>query len=203
MRVVLAAVAVLWSAMASAEEPAPAPADLHRHVGFFFHMELGGGYLRSDDGSGALSGAAFPATLSFGGAFAENWILTTDLSGTVAFAASPYLSDSSIGLAGLGGSVRHYFMPANIFVSLGAAATLLAHDALSPGGPLVGFGLQLSVGKEWWVGERSGIGIAGRLLVSVNRDRPTPASPSSGVEFFPPVTWTTLGAGIVVSMSYH
>src|SRR5262249_56674629 len=78
-------------------EPAAPPAPLapapevdptaHRHLGFFFHLDVGGGYFYSSAGTGtgvSISGPAAPLGLAVGGAVAENWIVAGELWGSLA-----------------------------------------------------------------------------------------------------------------------
>ena len=58
--------------------------------------------------------------------------------------------------------------------------------------PAVGFGATLSVGKEWWVSERWGVGIAGQFSFGSNKDK----GPGS------PPTWTTITPALAFSASF-
>jgi hypothetical protein len=56
-----------------------------------------------------------------------------------------------------------------------------------------GFGARLSAGKEWWLGHSQwGIGVAGHLMLSTNKDSGDHAP-----------TWNTTGAGIDFSATWN
>lgn len=62
---------------------------------------------------------------------------------------------------GVGPGITYYFMPANVYVS-GSALASLSVMALqgSTEGSKIGFGLHFLAGKEWWTGEQWGLGLA-------------------------------------------
>jgi hypothetical protein len=79
------------------------------------------------------------------------------------------------GTAGfLGPAVSYYFMPINIYVTAAVGLGMLGiyhdDDEDARGGPDDGFGLNLDVGKEWWVGEQWGLGAAGRSWYAIGTD---------------------------------
>src|SRR5215470_9946868 len=70
------------------QENGPAPSTestVHRHLGFFLHLDIGVGYLGTSAsqsaGGSTLSGAALPLSIAIGGAVAEDWILAGELWG--------------------------------------------------------------------------------------------------------------------------
>ena len=210
MRACLAVLGLVWPTIALAEEtdPTVGVADVHRHVGAFIHLELGGGYFQAAPGGpGTFSGATVSFGLSAGGALSENWILAAELWGTIApdagISGAPDLK-ARLGLAFLGAGLRHYFMPINIFVALAPGATVLSrHDDLSGSHSRFGWGLKLSAGKEWWVSESWAVGLAAYGVVSFNEDPPQQNTPDAGGGLGPPTTWVSVGAGVVVTLSYH
>ncbi len=196
---------VLWwltvPLVAFAQGSAPAPvaeSTVHRHLGFFLHLDTGVGYLSSSpsqpSGAPSLSGAALPLSIIIGGAVGEDWILGGDLWG----AAGPSPGTSTWGatvLSGVGLNVTHYFMPANVFISLSPSFTALMFDN---GQGFVdrtqtGFGAKLAVGKEWWVGDHWGLGLALQGFFAANEGHGT----SSGT------SWKTFGGGFVFSATYN
>ena len=58
--------------------------------------------------------------------------------------------------------------------------------------PDPGLGLKLAVGKEWWVSDHWGIGVAGQFFISRNDD------PDATT-----VKLTTLGGGVAFSATYN
>ena len=55
-----------------------------------------------------------------------------------------------------------------------------------------GFGAKVGVGKEWWVGDHWGLGLAGQFFLGINQD--------TGGD---PPTWATLGGGLAFSATYN
>lgn len=144
------------------------------HDGFFLRFLAGGG-----PGSVTLDqpdGGELKFTSDVGGGFhfqigaavTENLILFGDIGGftlTEPDVESGGISVSSSNLdvtaSGLGGGLTYYFMPVNIFVSGSVLAsmnslTFQGQDYESELGPSV----FLSAGKEWWVGNSWGLGVA-------------------------------------------
>ncbi len=202
----LLAVLAAWPSTALAQEAATLPADptARRHLGFFFRADLGVGYLRTSASEGgttlSISSVAVPLGLAVGAAVAENWILAGEAWGS--YGPSPQLktssasgtaSDSDFYLTGFGLAVVHYFMPANVYLSLTPGVTRLSFQSGgSTGQTELGFGAKLAVGKEWWVGDHWGLGIAVEALFGLNADQGA-GSP----------TWTTLGGGLIFSATYN
>jgi hypothetical protein len=59
----------------------------------------------------------------------------------------------------MGGGVTYYIVPANVYLSgsLGLGWLSATENVESD----VGFGLDITLGKEWWVGGSWGLGLAG------------------------------------------
>jgi hypothetical protein len=70
----------------------------------------------------------------------------------------------------IGAGLTYHFMPINMYVTaIGGLSELLITDGQNPDEyladePTLGFGLNLDVGKEWWVVPQTGIGVAGRFV---------------------------------------
>jgi hypothetical protein len=203
-RLAPAFVLCLSAGLAVAQEappPVPTPVDAtaHRHLGFYGHVDIGGGYLTSSasqaGASFSVKGASVLLSLAIGGAIAENWILAGELWGAGAPSPSGVTSSSStVALSALGLNVTHYFMPANVFFSFTPSATILSIDNGSGtvGRTQVGVGARLALGKEWWVGNHWGIGLAAEGFFGFNRDQGTD-----------PPTWSTFGGGLVFSATFN
>ncbi len=157
---------------------APAEAGQPRtHDGFFLRLSAGGGYSSTslDDGSSELklSGGSGDVNLAIGGMIAPNlalhgtllgWSITdpdVDLTG---FGSGEINGDLSMGALGAG--VTYYFMPANIYLSGTVGVGSLTMDL--SGGPSVdsedGVVVDLTAGKEWWVGNSWGLGVAAGMM---------------------------------------
>lgn len=174
MRPVVAfAAVVLFTASARAEEapaapPAPPSSTAHRHLGFYLNLATGVGGMGLWTGGTSFGGGGSGGDLSIGGAVAEDLILAGHLwsyeqFGTNAFLAgsSPQLSDSRAAVGGIGLELRRYFMPANLFVSV-TPALAVANVRTPAKDDLPGFGVQVAAGKEWWVSDHWGLGVAAK-----------------------------------------
>jgi len=154
------------------------------HLGLALHADLGLGFLHTSASGGrsSLGNSRAAATLSFlfGWALAQNWIVGAEAWGGVAPDPSDAGSQSSFELVAVGVNVTHYFMPANVFVSVTPSATRLAtvdEDQRELAHSQVGYGMKVTLGKEWVVARNTGIGVAGQVVFSFNRDSgPSPAS---------------------------
>jgi hypothetical protein len=140
--------------------------------GFFLRLSGGAGYATSsvdaDTGGAVLnfkfSGVGGDMNFAIGGIVTENLALHGTLWGWVV--SEPDLEvgnlkgeiSEDLQLTAVGGGVTYYFMPVNIYLSGSAGAAWLSlEDAETD----VGFALDLTLGKEWWVGNRWGLGFAG------------------------------------------
>ena len=169
MRALAVLVLLMLPGAAPAEEPLPADSTVHRHLGFFFRADVGLGYLSSpnqqSEGPAPISGLSVPLGLAVGGAVAENWILAGEVWG--GFTTST--GNRTLFVYGYSLAVVHYFMPANVFISF---APGIARFSIETGNVSVssnyGPGFKFAVGKEWWVGDHWGLGIAAELIFAVN-----------------------------------
>ncbi len=169
-----------------------------RHTGFYLHFDAGLGYQHSGtsaaDGDLSTAGAAGSFGFAFGGAIAENLILSAYLWDT--FTVAPVKSGSRVvstsditsSLVGVGPSLTYYFMPQNVFVSVTPSVTTLVLSDYGYYGYAsetdTGFGGRVALGKEWWTGPRWGIGLVAQFSFGV-------AS-----------TWSTYGGSLGMSMSF-
>jgi hypothetical protein len=159
--------------------------DKYRHTGFFLRFSPGLGWSQADAPYG-IHDSGFTSFFAFdiGGALSENLILHARLGGLTNHGKKDVvlnINDESIdtektgiyyGL--IGGGLTYYFMPVNIYLSvvLGIAASALVVDGddidkdVEIEGSKPGLGLNLDVGKEWWVGSEWGLGVAARFTFS-------------------------------------
>ncbi len=161
----------------TAAPPAAAPArnesGVHRHDGWFFRAQFGAGSglttVEAPSGTEIkYEGAAANLRIQFGYAFIDNLAVFIDEGYTSM--AEPDVSvngntvnnsDSSVFIRDIGIGVTYYFMPLNLYIS----ASLLAHyitfeGSIFEGDTKNGPAMHLSVGKEWWVSDDWGIGVA-------------------------------------------
>jgi hypothetical protein len=210
-RIVLLASLVLFPALAQAQTPPPAPpADptVHRHLGFFLRLDAGVGYLGSSTSVGgigsSMSGVAIPFGFAIGGAVTEDFIIAGDLWGVAAVSPSFSTggqtlpsSHSSFGLGGIGLNLTYYFMPHNIYVSVtpsvvGLSITESSNGTTTTSTSKAGFGAKVGLGKEWWVGDHWGLGLAGQFFLGFNQ-----------TNVANPPTWTTVGGALAFSATYN
>lgn len=171
-------------------------------TGFFLRLSGGFGYARSkvEEGSASLqfSGMSGDANLAIGGCVTPNlalhatilgW-LTSDpevkecLGGSCETASA---EDVDFSLSGFGAGVTYYFMPANMYISgsICAAKVTLSYGSGSwdsDRGPAI----DVAVGKEWWVGDNWGLGVAGSLgyhSVGIPDFSENWSGPSFGIRF--------------------
>ena len=132
--------------------------------GFFLRLAAGVGVAETKNDGLPLefSGSGVELDLAIGGMLAENlalhatifgWLITddnADLGGITGTA--------DIDMTALGAGVTYYFMPVNIYLS-GSVGIGKLSDATgeSDNGPAG----MVSAGKEWWVSNRWGLGVAG------------------------------------------
>jgi Caspase domain len=170
------------------EPPTQAPpSTTHRHLGFLLRLDTGPAYIFASEpyqgSSRNLSGGGWDVGLSIGGALAEDNLLAFHLFSAIALngiSSNASVSYTSVfNLNGFGPEYTHYFMPLNVYLS---GAVLLTNAGLSSsqsGGSTTvsssyntdaGVGLKIAAGKEWWVGDHWGLGLALHYAVSWNHD---------------------------------
>jgi hypothetical protein len=72
-------------------------------------------------------------------------------------------------LAGIGPGIAYYFQPVNVFIS-GTIAAMAFTATDSDGNNQIetntGVGFQGMVGKEWWIADEWGLGVAGEIIAA-------------------------------------
>jgi len=140
--------------------------------GFFLRLSAGGGSAEtklepggSSAGDVKLSGFAGDYNFAVGGIVAENLALHGTFFGwsisdpdVDLFGAMGTFKNSTLTMGGLGGGITYYVMPANVYLSPSIGFGILSLDD-SETDP--GFALDATIGKEWWVGQSWGLGLAG------------------------------------------
>ena len=180
------ACALLISSAASGQTATSEEDGAHRHRGLFLRLEAGGGYLRSSatvDGlAGSISGPAGSLGVSLGWTLQENLSVFGHVSWSAAPSPTVSLGDSSgsqslLSFLSGGPGVNYYFMPSNYYASAMVLLTGLftTSRAGNSGSSEVGLGFKLAVGKEWWVGDRWGLGVAGQFSFGSNQDQGSPS----------------------------
>jgi hypothetical protein len=178
-----------------------------RHVGLFLRFDFGLGYQGSSTSASATGfsfdsahGGAGELGIAVGGAVKENVLLAAHFWGTAV--ASPTVTtngtafssggDFSSSLFGIGPSLDYYFMPQNVYLSVTPSLTWLRFsDAFDSFDSSAGFGTRFALGKEWWVGRRWGLGLAGWFAFSFNKE----------IDGGP--TWKTYAGGLGFSGTFN
>lgn len=178
-------------------QPVQSPSTAHRHLGFALRLDAGLGYAGATSASDITSdGVAGSFGLLVGGAVAENLILAGDLWGTGILGSSSMMGgDTRYGIGAVGLNVTYYFMPVNVYVSVSPSIATLSAMSHGTGASRTtdpGFGVKLGVGKEWWVGDHWGLGVAGQFLAAWNKE-----SGAAGT------TWTTVAGGLAFTATYN
>ena len=155
---------------------APALAGPRDHLdGFFMRLSAGGGTASSkiEDGTdeAEISGTAGDINFAFGGIVAPNLALHGTLYGWSL--SDPDLEvngvtgtlEGDVTAAALGAGLTYYLMPANVYFSgsLGIGRLTVDGPGNFDGDTDRGLMLDVTVGKEWWVGDGWGLGVAGGM----------------------------------------
>jgi hypothetical protein len=147
--------------------------------GFFLRMVLGGGTAKSElsEGENSLefSGPAGVFDIAIGGTVTSNlaihgslfgWLISDpDVELSVGAGDSLYggtgTASGDLSLSAFGGGVTYYFMPINLYLSGNVGVGALSGSGEIDGETDAGLALNFMVGKEWWVSNRWGLGLAG------------------------------------------
>ena len=81
-------------------------------------------------------------------------------------------ADAEVTISNIGIGSTHYFMPINVYVS--SSFALAKGTVESEGEELEtdnGIGINLAIGKEWWVSDNWGLGVAAQLSSTVLPDK--------------------------------
>ena len=174
---------ILGTLMAMGQENPP-PAGYHEHDGFFLSMGLGPLTASYDDkvsGNAPFAGSTLTFSgwgalfdVRIGGSIGTNLILSGDLIGRslvepkleINGGGSATLEDVTFTEALVGAGLTYYLMPENIFFSATLGLSNISLDYYRSGTRVTGttdtgFGVNVKVGKEWWVGDDWALGIAG------------------------------------------
>lgn len=158
-------------------------AEAHTHDGFFLRLAPGiGSTVSTENVIGdklEVSGMSGLFNLAIGGTVAENLIVHVDLTG--ASVTDPkvkvngmdqpaYDTTSSTSLLGVG---LTYYFPSNFYItgSIGIAESVLKTNGIEYSTDK-GFGTNIMIGKEWWVSDDWGLGVAGQFLYTKCPDKP-------------------------------
>lgn len=166
-------------------QPPPPPDGVEQHDGFMLRLTLGFGggaaSLEPQDTSAVLStdisGAGGAFSIDIGGAPVDDLNIhlristftMVDPTVTVDAAGISDELNGSFGSSFFGLGLTYYFMPINLYITAALGVSRLTVDIDSdnedPRGTDAGFGFNFDVGKEWWVSDNWGLGLAGRFVL--------------------------------------
>src|SRR5262245_15592201 len=174
--VAFATVAVLMVTLPQASLAGGGPQD---HKGIFLRLGLGGGYVSSgsdDDGVEVdISGIGGDFVFLLGGCVSENLALHGSLWSWSLWDPDVEIADDSgnslegeldgsLSMGAYGGGMTYYMMPQNMYFTFNVGMARLEIDSDEFDFDETsdwGFALEGSFGKEWWVGNSWGLGLAG------------------------------------------
>ena len=150
----------------------------HKHDGFYLRLATGlGGTAAVEDYDGdeiTISGGSGNVTIGIGYALRENFIVNVDIFGSsmvdpeVGFNGEVLgETDAQVTISNVGLGLTYYIMPSNFYLagSFGLATCQIETDDLTFNTEK-GYGLNIMIGKEWWVSDNWGLGIAAQLMYS-------------------------------------
>jgi hypothetical protein len=175
----------------------------HRHDGFYLRFFLGLGYtsMNLDDADLTVSGAGGAFGIAAGFAVSDNLIVFAEIFDDIAVNPKVEQGGSSIdtedvnaGVVAIGAGIAYYIQPSNMYVSgtLSLGQLTVQQDGEEIGESDFGPGVSLMVGKEWWVSNNWGLGVALQLYAGSMKD-----SEDGGP------TWKTTAAAIVGSATFN
>jgi hypothetical protein len=180
---------------------------VEEHDGFMLRLALGLGYGQGTESFDArdvkLSGAGGFFSLDIGGALVDNLVLHGRLSNMVVASPTVYVNDQELGTAEnasltfylLGAGLTYYLMPANVyFTGVIGIAKASADNGFDESSTDAGFGFEGDIGKEWWVSDNWGIGVAGRFTFAAVPDEQVSGDSE---------TLQGLGFGVLFSATYQ
>lgn len=189
---------------------APALPGVHQHDGVFVRLLVGGGYnnmsttVQGQDVSLYGGGGAF--SIAVGGALNRHLILFGEITNSVAVDPNFKIeggrsgsNNGSVSMVGFGGGLA-YYTDANVYLSGSLLLSQLQFNdddgSSSDAHTDFGVGINALIGKEWWVSDNWGLGIAGQLLAATMKDQST-----AGFSETP--TWTALSLNVLFTASFN
>jgi len=177
------------------------------HDGFYLHMQIGGGGTRvsGTDAFGEsvkISGGSLSIGIALGGAITPNLIVFGTLFfsglGMPDVSVGGFASGTSNGSAvvtGIGPGVAYYLEPFNVYFSGTLGAMAFEMDDVNGNAiyqTKAGIGCQILVGKEWWISQDWGLGVAGEFVGASMKDKS-----DNGI------TWSATAFSLLFSTTYN
>jgi len=180
--------------------------DARKHEGFSVRLSAGLGFGSTSReltrGSYKVRGLLGVLSLDIGASVIENLIVYGRVSG---FAWNSLFTSDALNAGGsylglVGAGARYYLMPYNIFGSatLGVAATQVLDDLGESQNAHPGFGFELEVGHDFWVGttlDQRAIGLALRFGYVL--------AGAAGTREKDPNAWNSFAVSLLFSAAYN
>ena len=175
----------------------------HRHDGFYLRMFLGLGYtaMSLEDQDLDVSGGGGAFGIAAGFAVSDNLIVYAEIFDDIAVNPKVKINgmtgdteDVNAGVVAIGAGLAYYIQPSNIYVSgtLSLGQITVQQNGEEVGESEFGPGVSLMVGKEWWVSNNWGVGVAAQLYAGRMKDKGENAP-----------TWSTTAAAIAFSATFN
>lgn len=150
-------------------------AESYVHDGFFLRVAPGFGWNTTSSEFGSneieLSGVSGLFNFAIGGSVAQDLILHMDVSGVrtsdpkVEINGSEQAADVSSSSTSLLAIGLTYYFSSNMYVTGAAGVAKSKNESGGIEGETdTGYGLNVMIGKEWWVSDNWGLGLAGQFL---------------------------------------
>lgn len=151
----------------------------YKHDGFYLRLTTGVGSTTSIEetevGEFSFSGLSGNTTLGIGYAVVENLIINLDIFASTVTDPTVEIDgrdvgevDAEVRITNIGVGATYYIMPINVYL---ASSIALAEGSVKSGRVAIetdtGYGINVAIGKEWWVSDNWGIGVAGQLFHTV------------------------------------
>lgn len=141
--------------------------------GFFLRLALGGGYARTAldelDERLTFKGPSANFDIAIGGMVKKNFAVHATLGGwglpepTVQVGSfEDTADDTTMTVSMIGGGFTYYLGPSNVYLTASVGAAILSIDFDGDREDSdTGVAFEVGLGKEWWVGNRWGLGLSG------------------------------------------
>jgi hypothetical protein len=181
------------------------------HDGVYVRLHLGGGFTSMKANSGGadlkISGDSVSIGIAVGGALTENLVLYGTFTGTTI--SNPNFSSagttviaagvSTAGSVGFGVGLAYYLEPTNVYFAGSLLANQLELDD-ADGNKVreteFGVGFEGLIGKEWWVSDNWGLGVAGQFVFASMKDKDSLGTGN-------PPTWTSTAFSLLFSATFN
>jgi hypothetical protein len=180
-------VCVVLLFVAAFSNPGRACADhSETHDGFFLRLSTGIGFasVKGDsDNSGTFKGATGQGSIAVGGMIVDNLAIHADFFATTLFnpdyeingttSSTPNNFEVAMRAATVGAGLTYYFMPVNLYLTASLGIAYVSTEVSYTSGGVsfkntyeseTGLGLNVMLGKEWWITDNWGLGVAGQLI---------------------------------------